>query len=92
MDFLMLITAYGKQGDFNKAERVLSYMSKKGYPPNVISYTALLEAYGKGGQYNKSEAIFRRMQFSGPEPSAVTYQIILKIFVQVIESWNLQLF
>ncbi|CAI9782300.1 unnamed protein product [Fraxinus pennsylvanica] len=82
MDFLMLITAYGKQGDFNKAERVLNLMNKKGYPPNVISYTALMEAYGKGGQYNKAEAIFRRMQSSGPEPSAVTYQIVLKIFVQ----------
>ncbi|KAL2245852.1 UNVERIFIED_CONTAM: Pentatricopeptide repeat-containing protein [Sesamum indicum] len=82
MDFLMLITAYGKLGDFNKAERVLSYMNRKGYPPHVGSYTALMEAYGKGGQYNKAEAIFRRMQSSGPEPSAVTYQIILKIFVE----------
>ncbi|XP_059664865.1 pentatricopeptide repeat-containing protein At3g59040 isoform X2 [Cornus florida] len=82
MDFLMLITAYGKQGDFNKAEKVLSYMNKKGYAPSVISHTALMDAYGRGGQYNKSEAIFRRMQSSGPEPSALTYQIILKIFVE----------
>ncbi|KAF8391027.1 hypothetical protein HHK36_023327 [Tetracentron sinense] len=82
MDFLMLITAYGKQGDFNRAERVLSYMTKKGYPPSVISHTALMEAYGRGGQYNKAETIFRRMQSSGPEPSALTYQIILKIFVE----------
>ncbi|KAA8519413.1 hypothetical protein F0562_013712 [Nyssa sinensis] len=82
MDFLMLITAYGKQGDFNKAERVFSYMTKKGFLPNVISYTALMEAYGRGGQYNKAEAIFRRMQSTGPEPSALTYQIILKIFVE----------
>ncbi|KAI3738120.1 hypothetical protein L2E82_28139 [Cichorium intybus] len=82
MDALMLITAYGKQGDFNKAERVFSYINKKGYPPSVISHTALMEAYGKGGQCNKAEAIFRRMQSSGPEPSAVTYQIILKIFVE----------
>ncbi|KAG9148892.1 hypothetical protein Leryth_022735 [Lithospermum erythrorhizon] len=82
MDFLMLITAYGKQGDFNKAEKVLSYMNKKGFPPSVISHTALMEAYGKGCQYNKAEAIFRQMQTSGPEPSAVTYQLILKIFVE----------
>nr|GMC48485.1 pentatricopeptide repeat-containing protein At3g59040 [Ipomoea batatas] len=82
MDFLMLITAYGKQGDFNKAERVLSYMHKRGYPQSVISHTALIEAYGRGGQYSKAEAIFRRMQSSGPEPSAITYQIILKTFVE----------
>lgn len=82
MDFLMLITAYGKQGDFNKAERVLSYMNKKGYVPSVISHTALMEAYGRGGQFNKAVAIFRRMQSSGPEPSALTYQIILKSFVE----------
>ncbi|PON56419.1 Tetratricopeptide-like helical domain containing protein [Parasponia andersonii] len=80
MDFLMLITAYGKIGDFNRAERVLSLMNKKGYAPSVISHTALMEAYGKGGRYNNAEAIFRRMKSSGPEPSPLTYQIILKIF------------
>ncbi|KAL5716250.1 hypothetical protein ACHQM5_017968 [Ranunculus cassubicifolius] len=82
MDFMMLIIAYSKLGDFNRAERVLVYMNKNGYPPSVISQTALMEAYGKGGEYNKAEAVFRRMQSSGPEPSAITYQIILKIFVE----------
>lgn len=82
MDFVMLITAYGKQGDFIKAENIFSYMNKKGFAPNVVSYTALMEAYGRGGQYNKAESVFRRMQTSGPEPSALTYQIILKIYVE----------
>ncbi|KAK6238484.1 hypothetical protein QUC31_003953 [Theobroma cacao] len=82
MDFIMLITAYGKQGDFNKAERIMSFMNKKGYAPSVVSHTALMEAYGRGGRYNNAEAIFRRMQSSGPEPSALTYQIILKILVE----------
>lgn len=82
MDYLMLITAYGKQGDFNKAERTLRFMNKKGYAPSVLSHTALMEAYGRGGRYNNAEAIFRRMQSSGPEPSALTYQIILKLFVE----------
>ncbi|OAY75004.1 Pentatricopeptide repeat-containing protein [Ananas comosus] len=82
MDFLMLITAYGKLGDFNRAERVLKYMGKKGYPPSVISHTALMEAYGRSRQYSKAEAIFRRMQSLGPEPSPLTYQIILKTFVE----------
>ncbi|KAJ4846006.1 hypothetical protein Tsubulata_040722, partial [Turnera subulata] len=82
MDFIMLVTAYGKLGNFNAAEKVLSVMNKKGYRPNVVSRTALMEAYGRAGQYKNAEAIFRRMQSSGPEPSAVTYQIILKIFVE----------
>lgn len=82
----MLITAYGKLGDFNRAEKVLSLMNKKGYPPNVISHTALMEAYGRGGRYNNAEAIFRRMQSGGPEPSALTYQIMLKTFVEVLIS------
>ncbi|XP_074264181.1 pentatricopeptide repeat-containing protein At3g59040 [Silene latifolia] len=82
MDFVMLITAYGKQGNFAKAEKVLCYMNKKGFVPNVVSYTALMEAYGRGGQYSLAESVFRRMQISGPEPSALTYQIILKIFVE----------
>ncbi|XP_058774909.1 pentatricopeptide repeat-containing protein At3g59040-like [Vicia villosa] len=82
MDFILLITAYGKLGDFNGAERVLGLMNKNGYAPNVVSQTALMEAYGKGGKYNNAEAIFRRMQTFGPEPSAFTYQIILKTFVE----------
>ncbi|XP_057424047.1 pentatricopeptide repeat-containing protein At3g59040 [Lotus japonicus] len=82
MDFIMLITGYGKLGDFNGAEKVLALMNKNGYPPNVVSQTSLMEAYGKGGRYNNAEAIFRRMQKFGPEPSAVTYQLILKTFVQ----------
>ncbi|CAL9153903.1 pentatricopeptide repeat-containing protein At3g59040-like [Musa acuminata AAA Group] len=82
MDFLMLITAYGKLGDFNRAERVLKYMNKKGYSPSVISHTALMEAYGRARQFSKAEAIFRRMQSAGPDPSPVTYQIILKTFVE----------
>lgn len=86
----MLITAYGKQGDFNRAERVLSLISKKGHAPSVISHTALMEAYGRGGRYNNAEAIFRRMQSSGPEPSALTYQIILDMFVEV-KALNLML-
>lgn len=88
MDFLMLITAYGKLGDFNKAEKVLSFMNRKGYVPNVVSHTALMEAYGKGGRYNNAEAIFRRMQSLGPAPSALTYQIILKLFVEVVGSFK----
>ncbi|WJX21593.1 hypothetical protein P8452_11002 [Trifolium repens] len=81
-DFFMLITAYGKLGDFNGAEKVLGLMNKNGYAPNVVSQTALMEAYGRGGKYNNAEAIFRRMQTFGPEPSAFTYQIILKTLVE----------
>lgn len=82
----MLVTAYGKLGDFSRAERVLKYMNKKGYQPSVISQTGLMEAYGRGKQYRKAEAVFRRMQTSGPEPSPVTYQIILKSLVEVSNS------
>ncbi|XVF14463.1 hypothetical protein REPUB_Repub09cG0062600 [Reevesia pubescens] len=82
MDFLMLITAHEKQGDFSKAKRILSFMNKKGYVPSVVSHTALMEVYGRGGRYNNAEAIFRRMQSSGPVSSAVAYQIILKILVE----------
>ncbi|KAF3785180.1 Pentatricopeptide repeat-containing protein [Nymphaea thermarum] len=82
MDFFMLMTAYGKQGQFNKAEILLKYMNENGYAPNVMCHTALMEAYGRAGQYNKAETVFRRMQLNGPEPSLLTYQLILKMFVQ----------
>lgn len=84
MDFLMLITAYGKLGAFGQAESILSVMNKQGCPPTVGSHTALMEAYGRAGQSSKAESIFRRMQLNGPEPSALTYQIILKTLVEVV--------
>jgi pentatricopeptide repeat protein len=83
MDFLMLITAYGKLASFDKAERLMKYMNDNGFAPSVISHTALMESYGRAKQYNKAEAIFRRMQSAGPSPSPLTYQIILKTFVEV---------
>lgn len=83
MDFLMLITAYGKLASFKKAERLMKYMNKSGFAPSVISHTALMEAYGRAKQYTKAEAIFRGMQSVGPSPSPLTYQIILKTFVEV---------
>ncbi|KAL2323949.1 hypothetical protein Fmac_023007 [Flemingia macrophylla] len=92
MDYFMLITAYGKLGDFNGAEKVMNLMNKNGYPPNVVSQTALMEAYGKGGRYKNAEAIFRRMQKWGPEPSTLTYQIILKTFVQVTLAFSEEVF
>ncbi|GAB2233633.1 hypothetical protein Droror1_Dr00002860 [Drosera rotundifolia] len=82
MDYTMLMTAHGKQGDIIKAERLTDYMNKKGFPPNVVSHTALMEAYGRGRQYDKAEEVFHRMKTLGPQPSAVTYQIILNIFVE----------
>ncbi|KAJ4816019.1 Pentatricopeptide repeat-containing protein [Rhynchospora pubera] len=82
MDFLMLITAYGKLASFDKAERLMKYMNKSGFAPSVISHTALMEAYGRAKQYTKAESIFRRMQSDGPSPSPLTYQIILKTFAE----------
>ncbi|KAF3325687.1 pentatricopeptide repeat-containing protein [Carex littledalei] len=82
MDFLMLITAYGKLASFKKAERLMKYMNKSGFAPSVISHTALMEAYGRAKQYTKAETIFRGMQSVGPSPSPLTYQIILKTFVE----------
>ncbi|CAN6465431.1 unnamed protein product [Victoria cruziana] len=82
MDLFMLMMAYGKRGEFNKAEILLKYMSENGCAPNVMCHTALMEAYGRSGQYNKAEAVFRRMQLHGPEPSALTYQLVLQMFVK----------
>ncbi|KAJ8639321.1 hypothetical protein MRB53_016015 [Persea americana] len=56
--------AYGKLGDFIRVKRVLKYMNKHGYPPSVISYTALMEAYGTAGQYNQAEPTSKEEIFS----------------------------
>ncbi|XP_057865110.1 pentatricopeptide repeat-containing protein At3g59040 isoform X2 [Cryptomeria japonica] len=82
MDFKMLVSAYGKQGDSEKAEGTLRSMKKSGLDLDVVSYTALMEAYGRAGHYNRAESIFRQMKSSGPEPSVLTYHTIIKLFVE----------
>uniref|UniRef100_A0A0D6R2Y3 Pentacotripeptide-repeat region of PRORP domain-containing protein n=1 Tax=Araucaria cunninghamii TaxID=56994 RepID=A0A0D6R2Y3_ARACU len=82
MDFNLLVSAYGKQGNVAKAEGTLTSMKKFGFSLNVVNYTALVEAYGKAGDYKRAESIFRRMKSLGPEPSLLTYQTIIKVFVE----------
>jgi pentatricopeptide repeat protein len=82
MDFNMLISAYGKQGDFERAERAVGLMKRSGFSLNVVTYTALIEAYGRAGHYKKAESIFKRMQSSGPEPSVLTFQTMIKVLVE----------
>lgn len=82
MDFNMLISAYGKQGDFERAERASRSMKRCGFSLNVVTYTALIEAYGRAGHYKKAESIFKRMQSSGPEPSVLTFQTMIKVLVE----------
>ncbi|CAO2837822.1 unnamed protein product [Amaranthus hypochondriacus] len=65
-DFVMLITAYGKQGDFVKAEQVFSDINKKGYAPNVTSgpepsaltYQIILKIFVEGNKFKEAEQIF----------------------------------
>ncbi|XXG62086.1 hypothetical protein AAC387_Pa05g0526 [Persea americana] len=39
-------------------------MNKHGYPPSVISDTALMEAYGTAGQYNQAKPTSKEEIFS----------------------------
>eukprot|EP00252_Welwitschia_mirabilis_P022042 TRINITY_DN5831_c0_g1_i1.p1 TRINITY_DN5831_c0_g1~~TRINITY_DN5831_c0_g1_i1.p1 ORF type:complete len:360 (-),score=59.53 TRINITY_DN5831_c0_g1_i1:43-1122(-) len=81
LDYNMLMLAYGKQGNFEKAESTLKSMKKNGVPIDVAAYTALIEAYGKAGHSNEAYSIFKRMQLGGPEPSVVTYQTMMKCLI-----------
>ncbi|KAH9306241.1 hypothetical protein KI387_010645, partial [Taxus chinensis] len=80
MDFNMLVSAYGKQGEIEKAETTLRSMTKYGFSLDVVSYTALMEAYGKAGHYNRAESIFRRMKIIWPGAISGNIPDDLKIF------------
>ena len=84
MDFKMLASAYGKQGNSEKAEGALRSLKKSGLVLDVVSYTALVEAYGRVGDCRRVESIFRQMKSSRPEPSMLTYQTIIKNFTEVL--------
>ncbi|KAI3712227.1 hypothetical protein L1987_70778 [Smallanthus sonchifolius] len=86
MDALMLIPAYGKQGDFNKSEIVFSYLNKKGYPPSVKSLTALIEAYGKRLSIQQGRSNIQKNAIFKTRVVAITHQIVLKIFVEIQRS------
>ncbi|KMT10991.1 hypothetical protein BVRB_5g112160 isoform A [Beta vulgaris subsp. vulgaris] len=68
MDFVMLITAYGKQGDFVKAENIFSYMNKKGFAPNTsgpepsaLTYQIILKIFVEGNKFTEAEQIFENL-------------------------------
>ncbi|TQD77153.1 hypothetical protein C1H46_037317 [Malus baccata] len=90
MDFLMLMTAYGKQGHYTRAEKLLRLMNEKGrHPPSmqraglrpdVVSYALLISAYGKARREEEALALFEEMLDAGVRPTRKAYNILLHAF------------
>ncbi|KAJ8471910.1 hypothetical protein OPV22_026253 [Ensete ventricosum] len=58
-------------------ERVLSQI-KKGFSPNIYSYTAVILGFSKQGLWNEAYCFLKLMQSEGYMPTVVTYTILIK--------------
>lgn len=82
-DYNLLVTAYGKLGQPEKAESSISMMCDSGLEPNVAILTSLLEAYARMGNFIQAETILTQMLEAGPAPTEVTYQTYINMLCKV---------
>ena len=82
-DYNLLVTAYGKLGQPEKAESSISMMRDSGLEPNVAILTSLLEAYARMGNFIQAETILTQMLEAGPAPTEVTYQTYINMLCKV---------
>lgn len=83
-DYNLLVTAYGKLGQPEKAESSISMMRDSGLEPNVAILTSLLEAYARMGNFIQAETILTQMLEAGPAPTEVTYQTYINMLCKVL--------
>lgn len=85
-DHNLLIAAYGKLGQPEKASCVLEKMRCAGLEPNVAVNTSLLEAYARNGLFVQAESIFSQMLEIGPAPTEATYQTFIHALCKVLDT------
>jgi len=77
-----LVTAFGTDGQWSRAQQVVDWMHSAGIRPNVRTYTALVAALGRGGQWERAQRLLSDMRrgfpWGGAEPNAYTYSALLK--------------
>jgi pentatricopeptide repeat protein len=82
-DYCLLMVAYGKEGEPEKAEKLMQRFSAAGYKSNIAMHTCLIEAYGQKRIFDKVESAIRSLLEAGPAPTVTTYHIVMKAYVKV---------
>lgn len=77
-----LVTAFGTDGQWSRAQQVIDWMLSSGIRPNVRTYTALIAALGRASQWTRAQRLLQDMRrgapWAGAEPNAYTYSALLK--------------
>ncbi|CAN1252289.1 Pentatricopeptide repeat-containing protein At3g59040 [Linum perenne] len=87
-DFILLITAYGKQGDFNRAEQILSVMTEEVFEsllnvdkpplkPDQRLFHLMIYMHKKAGNYEQARKLFGIMAERGVPQSTITYNSLM---------------
>ncbi|CAI0397717.1 unnamed protein product [Linum tenue] len=87
-DFILLIIAYGKQGDCNRAEKVLSFMTEEVFQslldaekpplkPDQKMFHMMIYMYKKSGNYEQARKLFGIMAERGIPQSTITYNSLM---------------
>ena len=76
-----LMTALGRVGQWERAERTIAWMHRTGVRPNVRTYTAYIAALGTAREWTRVANVLKSMRDgrSGVEPNAYTYAALLKV-------------
>ncbi|CAK9116483.1 unnamed protein product, partial [Durusdinium trenchii] len=74
--YTLLIDAYARVGNVEKAEAAVDALSMNA-APNLATYTALMKAYSRAHQLQGAEAVMSRMKAQGLEPNSITYVTLI---------------
>ncbi|BBN14786.1 protein MpPPR_35 [Marchantia polymorpha subsp. ruderalis] len=81
-DYSLLMMAYGKEGEPEKAEELMKRLVTANHTPNIAIYTGLMEAYARTKMYSEAEALMQRLIKEGPPPTNLTYHTLMKAYVE----------
>lgn len=80
--YTALISAYGKNGQLDKALEIFDDMVKRGCERNVITYSSLISVCEKAGRWELALQLFDEMHHEGCKPNVVTYNSLIAACAQ----------
>ncbi|KMT05246.1 hypothetical protein BVRB_7g173870 [Beta vulgaris subsp. vulgaris] len=72
--FMLVIEAFGRIGQLNRAEELWEEMKSKIGLKSTEQYNSIISVYCKNGLIDKVSGLFREMKISGCKPNGITYR------------------
>lgn len=80
--FNILMGAYMRKGQFDKAIEIFTEMQNIGLVPDTTTYTTLITIYGKKHNLDKVMSLYNEMVENKVKRNVVTYNAIIGIFAK----------